>query len=309
MSRMLGAFAIGVALVLSGPASSGLADPDPGPGGRVVVTPSDPGGKYGPPAVDVGVGTPGQEAAAAGRGARGSAGGGGCSYSAAPDLERWSRGLPGRLVPGGRDQVGPTSRLYAEVCPGRPVSYVWLGAAQVPGATPPTPEKLAQQAYAQLRLPLPTPEHSPDLLLADGRAAVLVGEHTWVWTDRSRFRSQSRRLRVGPVWAEVTATPVGLSFDPGNGDPILSCRGPGTAFVPGRSGPHAPSPTCDYLYSRSSADAPGGVVTVEYGIRWQVRWTGSTGAAPAGGQLPDMTSRAATSFAVAEAQAVGTSGS
>jgi hypothetical protein len=202
------------------------------------------------------------------------------------------------------------SRLYGRDCGGVAAGYRWFGPGfgGLAGARVDRSRaaELAREAYTRLRLPVPTPEHSPDLRLADGRSAVLVGEHTWVWTDRSRFRPQSRRLQVGPVWAQVTATPVGLTFDPGDGASALFCRGPGTEFAPGRYPPHAPSPTCDYQYPRSSAGRPGGVVTAEYGISWRVRWIGSTGTTAAGGQLPEMTSRATTRFAVAEAQALGT---
>lgn len=237
-------------------------------------------------------------------------------------LRQWLRRLPGRVSVGagpgrvgrtggdGQDGVDPAFRLYQQVCDGLAGQYQWFGPDRpgVPAVALPTAGELAREAYAQLRLPGPTPDHSPDLRLADGRSAVLVGEHTWVWTDLSRFRLQSRRLQVGPVWAEVAAVPVGLSFDPGNGDAVVSCSGPGTAFVASRYTAHSPSPTCGYVYSRSSAGWPGGVVTAEYGITWRVRWTGSTGSTPEGGQLPDMTSRTTTSFAVAEAQALGTSG-
>jgi hypothetical protein len=113
-----------------------------------------------------------------------------------------------------------------------------------------------------------------------------------------------RRLQVGAVWASVTATPVELTFDPGNGDSLVSCRGPGTPFVPGRYAPHSPSPTCGYQYQRSSAGVAGQSVTAEYGIRWRVSWVGSTGSAPAAGRLDDLTSRATTRFVVAEAQAL-----
>lgn len=221
-------------------------------------------------------------------------------------MEVWIRHLPQRLPSGGVDRIDPGSRLYTRVCGGAVQGYAWLGPAAAAGAPVlPTPGELAQQAYSQLRLPVPTPEHSPDLRLADGRAAVLVGEQTWLWTDGSRFRPQSRRLQVGPVWALVTATPVGLSFDPGDGASSVSCAGAGTAFVPGRDAARAASPTCGYQYQRSSADEPGGVVTAEFGISWRVSWTGSTGTAAADGQLPDMTSRTTTVLAVAEAQALG----
>jgi hypothetical protein len=209
----------------------------------------------------------------------------------------------------GASPAAPLSRLFGQVCDGVTVGYAWLGsgvgAAAGGRVVRPTPGQLAREAYAQLRLPAPTPEHSPDLRLADGRAAVLVGEQTWLWTDRSRFQMRSRRIGVGSVWAEVTATPVELSFDPGDGAPVLSCAGPGTPFVVGRDPQHAASPTCNYQYQQSSAAKPGGEVAAEWGITWRVRWTGAAGAAAASGQLPDMTSRTRAAFAVAEGQALG----
>ena len=230
-----------------------------------------------------------------------------CAWVAAPEMESWIRRLPARLPAGGEDRIDPASRLSTRVCGGAVQSYAWLapaGAAGIPAS--PAPADLAREAYAQLRLPVPTPEHSPNLRLADGRTAVLLGEQTWLWTDRSRFQPRSVRVQAGPVWALVTASPVGLSFDPGDGSPAVSCVGPGTAFVPGRDAAHAVSPTCGYQYRWSSADEPGGVVTAEYGITWRVTWTGSTGTAAAGGRLPEMTSRTTTALAVAEAQALGT---
>jgi hypothetical protein len=226
---------------------------------------------------------------------------------AAPDVEAALRRLPSAT--GGSESPALLSSLFGQVCDGVTVGYAWLGsgvgAAAGGRVVRPTPGQLARDAYAELRLPAPSPEHSPDLRLADGRAAVLVGEQTWVWTNRSRFQIRSRRIQAGPVWAKVTATPVALSFDPGDGAPVLACAGPGTPFVAGRDPAHAASPTCNYQYQQSSADKPGGVVAAEWGITWNVHWTGAAGAATAGGQLPDMTSRTTTALAVAEAQALG----
>ncbi|MEV0704862.1 hypothetical protein AB0I53_44065 [Saccharopolyspora sp. NPDC050389] len=57
---------------------------------------------------------------------------------------------------------------------------------------------------------------------------------------------------------------------------------------------------------RSSVDQPGEQVTAEVSIAWQVTWQGWTGSSPAGGELPAMTSRAQSRFAVVEAQALRT---
>lgn len=290
----------------------------------IVVTPTNPNGTIGPPSVGVSVRDDGRPDSSGARGAAtgpgdSQAGDAACRWVLAPDVEQFVRRLPtalsGGIGPGrvGRtggspqDKVDPAARLYQRTCNRVGQDFQWFGPGQPgqPAVALPTPAELAQEAYSQLRLPLPAPEHSPDLTLADGRRAVLVGEQTWLWTDAARFRQQTRRVQVGPVWAQVTATPVSLTFDPGDDEGAISCAGPGTPFVPGEYAPHVASPTCGYQYSRSSADAAGGEVSAEYGITWQVRWTGAAGATPAGGQLPDMTSRATTNFAVAEAQALG----
>ena len=161
---------------------------------------------------------------------------------------------------------------------------------------------LAQQAAGQLRLPLPTPAHSPDLRLGDGRAATLVGEHTWFWTPRADWHPYTARVQAGPVWAEATATPIRLVMQPGNGTPPSSCPGPGTVYDR-RYGLHAASPDCDVVYTHSSA----GETTAGWAITWQVTWRGGIGPEPTqGGVLPQMTSRSQARFAVAEAQSLRT---
>ena len=312
--RIFLAAGAGVAVGLVAPAAA-VAAPTSPPDPPIVVEPANPHGNLGPPSVGIGVTDPGAPAAA---GTRGTANHGGrtvCRWQPAPDLEQVLRRLPASVSngagPGQRgtggnpqDRVDPKAHLYQRVCDGLIQGYAWFGPGQTTAL--PTPGDLAREAYTQLRLPTPTPGHSPDLRLTDGQAAVLVGEHTWLWTDPSRFTARSKRLQVGPVWALVTARPVALTFDPGTGDAAASCVGPGTPYVPGRYGPHAASPTCDFQYVRSSAGRPGGVVRAVYGIRWQVSWVGSTGTAPAAGQLPDMTSQTTVALAVAEGQALGT---
>lgn len=296
MSRILAALVVGAAVVVSAPAVTAAADPGPGPGGGVVVTPSDPGGKYGPPAVDVGVGTPGQEAAAAGRGARGSASGGGtgCSYSAAPDLEQWSRGLPGRLSPGGRDQVDPASHLYSKVCPGQPVSYVWLTAAQAAAAALPSPEELARRAYRQLTLAVPVIRTSPAVAVPQ-----LVRVPTWLWVDQGVWTPRSRTAAVPGLSATATARPVRVRWSMGDGDTV-ECRGPGTPFRAGVAQAAAASPDCGHTYLRPSAGEPGGRFPVTATVEWSVSWAGGGQA----GTLPALTSTSSATLRVTEAQAL-----
>jgi hypothetical protein len=85
------------------------------------------------------------------------------------------------------------------------------------------------------------------------------------------------------------------------GDRTISCAGSGTAYT-AAAGLHAASPDCGYVPDRPHARAEA-----TFAIEWVVRWTGSTGASPAGGTLPPMTSRATTSFAVVEIQSLNAS--
>ncbi|MFI9389135.1 hypothetical protein [Kutzneria sp. NPDC052558] len=171
-----------------------------------------------------------------------------------------------------------------------------LGITDTATAAQPSPEQLAVQAYRQLVLPLPVPHFSPDLQTAHGPATV-VGEHTWLWIDKAGWAVQSKRVHAGAVWSEAVATPTKLLFMP-SADRPLPCPGPGTAYS-ASAGLHGASPDCDYIFVR-----PRDHVDATFAIQWSVRWTGSTGAAPAGGTLPDMTSRAVLGFAVEEVQSL-----
>jgi hypothetical protein len=305
-----------VTIVCAVPATASAPGPGGGDGGgQIVVTPGDNAGKYAPPSVDSSVRAPGiDQAAGRGQPAVASTGGGPvCSYRPAVDWERWVRAIPvDGAVPGviaaGKDTIDPDLHLYARTCNGV-LDYVWINTAGSPAAAGvPAVVVLAREAFSRLVLPLPVPRHSPDLRLAGGQAAVLVGEHTWVWVDPVVFSPRRERVQAGGVWALVTATPVALRFDPGDGSPAVACRGAGTRFDPARYGLHAASPTCDHVYARSSFGAPGEQVTATYEISWRVSWTGWTGRAPASGSLPGLVSRATARFAVAEAQALVTGG-
>jgi len=292
-----------VAGLVGGLPAIAAADNKPQP--PIVVTPGDQRGRTAPPAVGVDVTAPGHSGGPGSTGQAASTGGSACLWVPAPDMEAWLRHLPARL-PGGSDTdpVDPRSRLYQRVCDGLVSAWAWFGPAAGAPVVLPSPAELAREAYGLLRLPAPSPGRSPDLRLANGRAAVLVGEHTWIWTDPAAFTARSRTVRVGPVWARVTATPVGLSFDPGTGDPVTGCVGAGTPWVAGRYGLHQPSPTCDVVLTLSSAGRPGGVVTATWTIRWRVSWVGAVGGRPESGVLDDMNSRTPVVLAVAEAQAL-----
>lgn len=286
-------------------------------GNGVLVKPGDPSGQYGgSPSIGLGASSPGTSGdsgghdARLGRGGSGSGGGG----VLGPSLPSWCPnsscsadmeprpGGPALPLPGG-DGFVCTLPQNQTLCPAPPPGSP---GTPPPAGGPPSPAALAQQAVQQLRLPVPTPDHSPDLKLSDGRAATLVGEHTWFWTNPGDWHPYRSRVQAGPVWAEVTAMPVRLSMQPGNGTPPVSCAGPGTPYQR-TFGLHAASPDCDVVYTHSSQGQPGGQTTAGWAIAWQVVWRGGMDPAPTqGGVLPVMTSRSQARFAVAEAQSLRT---
>jgi len=194
--------------------------------------------------------------------------------------------------------------IYQFTCPswsGIGGGWRWRASSPQPAATV-TPVQLAQQAFATLTLPKPVPPSSPSgARLPDGRPYTVVQVPTWFWTTQASYQAKTARAAVGPVWAQVTVTPVALTFDPGDTGSTVSCAGPGKMWTP-QAGQWAHAPGgCDYEYPQSSYGYPGGQLTATYGIVWRASWTGS---GDTGGAFADVTTTATSRFAVAEAQAV-----
>lgn len=177
--------------------------------------------------------------------------------------------------------------------------------ANPPPGLGPDPGQLARQALSTLTIPGPTTGRYPSGTLRDGRPYTVVGPaYTWYWTDPSRF--QTLQATAGPIdgiSSTVTVTPSELEFTPGDGATTVSCSGPGVAWQKS-DGPWAASPAgCDYQYPHSSINDPNGEVTATYGIRWTITWTSNVGE---NGTLPDLTTTATSTFAVAEVESVVT---
>jgi hypothetical protein len=194
--------------------------------------------------------------------------------------------------------------IYQFMCPswaGMGGGWRWRATSPQPAVTA-TPAQLAQRAFATLTLPKPVPPTSPSgARLPDGRPYTVVQVPTWYWTTPASYQPKTVRAALGPVWAQVTVTPVALTFAPGDAGSTMSCAGPGKAWTP-QAGPWAAEPAgCDYGYPRSTYGYPGGELTATYGIVWRAVWVGSGGT---GGGFPDVTTTAPLRFAVAEAQAV-----
>lgn len=179
--------------------------------------------------------------------------------------------------------------------------YVWL--PQPPAGLGPTPAELAQQAFNSLTLTKPSTGRYPAGTLKNGQSYTVVHAYTWYFSDSNDFKTLSARAAAGPVWAQVTVTPVALTFTPGDGNGQVSCAGPGTAWNSSYGVWDASPSGCDYRYPHSSIHEPNGQVTATYGINWQVTWVGSGNTA---GTLPDQRTTSNSTFAVAEVESAVT---
>jgi hypothetical protein len=102
------------------------------------------------------------------------------------------------------------------------------------------------------------------------------------WATRSETAS------IGAVSSTVTATPVEVRWDPGDGSGAITCSGPGSTAAP----------ECTHTYIRSSGGATFDLTAT---ITWEVAWTSTTGE---GGALEPVTRTATLPVAVQEAQAL-----
>ncbi|HXW87463.1 MAG TPA: hypothetical protein VEJ42_04325 [Streptosporangiaceae bacterium] len=166
------------------------------------------------------------------------------------------------------------------------------------GAAPVTPEQLLIQARDELRVPGLVPDTAPPPG-SDG----LVGLPEWFWIPAASWHPLTVTVTAGPVWATVTATPAGLSFDPGTGAALVTCPGPGSAYD--QALPAADQHTeCSYTYAQPSAGRPGNAYLASVSVVWQIVWTGSGGA---GGVLaPALSVPVSVPIRVAQAEALVT---
>lgn len=198
--------------------------------------------------------------------------------------EQFASGAPAGPGPGG---------WVVRRCSDGSLDSAWVPAAPLTAAV----EQLAVQATNRLPLPLPVPRFDPSRPSSAG-PATLVNIPTWFWVER--WEPVRQRTQAGAVWAEVVATPVAATWDPGDGSPVVRCTGPGTAWSAGAS-----KTACEHTYVRSSAGEPSNLYTGRVTVTWRVSWQGSRGRA---GTLPLMERQTEFPIAVLERQTVVTVG-
>lgn len=154
---------------------------------------------------------------------------------------------------------------------------------------------LAERARDRVALPEPAVALNPPV----GQNQI-VNIPTLLWIDPAQWQPVTASASAGGVTSNVSARPVQVEWDMGNGDEI-TCSGPGTPYEDAMSAA-AGDAACQYTYRRGSASAPDAAFTVTATTVWEVAWDAE--GAPGGGSLG--TSRRSTSFPlrVAEIQAV-----
>ncbi len=136
-----------------------------------------------------------------------------------------------------------------------------------------TPEQLLTIAMRMLQIPALSPGTAPPRG-KDG----LVGLPEWFWVPAAEWHALGVTVTAGPVWATVTATPDGLTFEPGGGLTGGSCSGPGTSYDPELPAAQQHS-DCSYTYQQSSASQANHAYQASVVVTWRITWMGSGGAA------------------------------
>ena len=159
-------------------------------------------------------------------------------------------------------------------------------------------DELADHAAQTLSRRVP----SPIVAMAPPPHAGVVHTTSWFWVSPGWWTPVSVTAMIptprGPLGVTTTATPTTLQFDPGDGSPEVSCRGPGVPYVELL---HDVLPRqCTHTWSRPSI-VTGGRFASRVSVVWKVSWRATTGAS---GNLPDITTSLGVPTTVDELQAV-----
>jgi hypothetical protein len=180
------------------------------------------------------------------------------------------------------------------------VPQLQKGMGQVWRLTPPgggiTPAQVAQIAIKKLTLYGPTNGIAPP-----ASSYALVGMPVWLWTvaDSTHWGPQPASASAGGITVTATAQATKIVWHMGDGS-TKECDNPGTIYDPSKA--TTVSPTCSYVYSTTSANAPGQKFSL-YGVTtWVISWSGGG----ASGTLTTTVQSPAVGVKVESAQALAT---
>jgi hypothetical protein len=152
------------------------------------------------------------------------------------------------------------------------------------GVTSPGTRAWVEAAAAGLDLGVPDTLTSPP---RDGPSAQTVGFRTFLWLAPDQWHDQVRTAQVQDLVATITAQPISVTWDMGNGDTV-TCPGPGTPYDPEKPESSQGSP-CSYIYQHDSGQEPDGAYTVTTAVTWNVSWTTNEPLGADSGTLPSQT--------------------
>lgn len=149
-------------------------------------------------------------------------------------------------------------------------------AAGAAAPAPPSPATLAQQAAASFLLPLPAGDRSPlTSLTYHGYPLTYINLWTWFWTSPQSWKSFTATASAGGNSATVTATPMALTFDPGDGSSPAVCQGPGRAWSTSDGNGAPTGGGCGFQYTEVSGPGFDHPFTCTQTITWRLTWTGT----------------------------------
>jgi hypothetical protein len=147
-----------------------------------------------------------------------------------------------------------------------------------------TPAGLAEQAFKTIDFPRPSGHRSPaEAEVYNGFAFTYVGLWTYYWTDPGTWKPLTATASAAGFTATVTAVPVSLSFDPGDGSDSSSCAGPGRPWTDADGNSAPGGGACGYQYSKVTGPGYDHPITSTQTILWKITWTGTGNSA---GQIP-----------------------
>lgn len=211
------------------------------------------------------------------------------------------KGNPSALHPGPHDEPLPSDdsgQLAPHECETVPGDAQVCKLSEPAGEAPKiSPAELAATEWKKLPIPSPVVRTAPPR-----RADGLVGLPEWFWV--TNWRPRTGRAVAGGVWVQVTASPQSMTIDPGSGEPVSRCAGPGAAYDSSRAAASQRT-DCSYTFTRSSLHQPDHAYRVRVMVTWGGAWVGSDGS---GGALPPLGRSTTFPVRVAEAQGLYTRG-
>ncbi len=134
----------------------------------------------------------------------------------------------------------------------------------------PTPEQLAEQALASIRL------DGADIQMAPkpGGVGGLVGLPVWMWTtvNAHTWGPIHASASAGALTVNITAKASKIVWTMGDGGSAVTCTSPGEAYTSADGG--NASSDCGYQYTKPSYRRSGGKYKVTAVTTWLVDWFG-----------------------------------